>query len=197
MFREKIQEDMSNGWNVHDFLKDKSVDEINQWCDPMRKDFHVCLLSITGDLNIGMIIRTAHNFGASSIVTIGRRTYDKRSTVGSHNYIPIHRISGFYADRNEIDPEVFRKTMNDLNLFPIFVETGGEELGSFSWKNKVKGNPCFVLGPEGDGICDEILSMKDDFNSFIVSIPQYGAIRSFNVSAAAAIVMWDFVKETD
>ena len=198
MFKEKIREDSANGWNVHDHLKNMSVEEINEWCEPHRLSFSVCLLSITGDLNIGVMIRTAHNLGASSVITIGRRIYDKRSTVGSHNYIPLHRINGFLPNSCEIDVNIFSKTMKDFGLFPIFIETGGEDLGTFSWKDKLSKTsltPCFVFGSEGEGISDDILSTKEEFRSFIVGIPQRGAIRSFNVSAAGAIVLWDFVKE--
>ena len=201
MFREKIKAENSNGWNVHDFLKDKSVEEINDWCDKSRKNFSVCMLSITGELNIGVILRTAHSFGAKSAFILGRRFYDKRSTVGCYHYIPLHRIAGLNPEQDDIEPTVFYNAMVEHNLAPIFVETGGEILGNFSWNDKISNipsdkTPCFVFGSEGNGIPESILAMQEEFGTFTVGIPQCGAIRSLNVSAAASIVLWDFVKET-
>ena len=200
MFKEKIKEQISNGWNVHDFLKDKSVEEINDWCSEKRRNFNVCCLSITGELNISSIIRTSHCFGVKTVFIIGRRFYDKRGNVGAQNYTEIIRIGGLDSNNN-IDSEIFRNTMYEYNMFPIFVETGGQNLtGWTEWANmlcrqQANKTPCFVFGSEGSGIPQSILDMTEEFNSFIVSIPQAGALRSLNVSAAASIVLWDFIKE--
>jgi tRNA G18 (ribose-2'-O)-methylase SpoU len=49
---------------------------------------------------------------------------------------------------------------------------------------------CLVFGNESNGLPESFLN--SDMKK--ISIPQLGVLRSFNVSAAAAIVMWDFYK---
>ena len=48
-----------------------------------------------------------------------------------------------------------------------------------------------VFGNEGLGIADDVLELGKEFpGSFILSIEQYGIMRSLSVSCAAGIVMW-------
>jgi tRNA G18 (ribose-2'-O)-methylase SpoU len=53
--------------------------------------------------------------------------------------------------------------------------------------------PCLVFGSESKGIPQEIVN---DSRAEVVAIPQVGVIRSYNVSAAAAIAMWELVRST-
>ena len=198
VFRDIVKKEIAGASNVHDFLKGKSIPEVKEWCKPRLKNFSVCTLSLTGELNIGVITRVAHCFGTQAIYIIGRRRFDKRSTVGAHAYTNVVQIDALDSDQEMIESGVFFDTMDQNNLFPIFVEIGGDDLGSFTWTKRLEGvdkQPCFVFGSEGDGIPLEILESAERYGSFVVTIPQYGAIRSLNVSSAASIVLWDYVKE--
>ncbi len=48
-----------------------------------------------------------------------------------------------------------------------------------------------VMGNELEGLSQSILSLIDEF----IEIPQYGTKHSLNVSVAAGIVAWEFVKQ--
>lgn len=50
----------------------------------------------------------------------------------------------------------------------------------------------FVLGNEVDGVSQEIISLSD----ICLEIPQFGAKKSFNVSVAAGIVLWDVLSKS-
>lgn len=50
----------------------------------------------------------------------------------------------------------------------------------------------FVLGNEVDGVSPEIISKSD----ICLEIPQFGAKKSFNVSVAAGIVLWDVLSKS-
>ncbi len=185
-------------YNVHDHFKMYSVEELKKINASDRLPFAVCITNLDGSLNVGIIIRTACLLGAERVIVFGRRKYDARSCVGSHNYIPIERVDGFVnnriadTDNAEIDPEKFQQVMQKWNYIPIFVETNGEPITNMS--NFVAGNgtPCLVLGSESNGIPESILNLYAMHNS--LSIPQLGVIRSFNVSAAASIAMWEMYK---
>ena len=184
-----ISESIGN-LNVHEHLKGRSVAELRKLCDKDRKPFGVCVLNITGELNVGTIVRSALLTGAQKVGIIGRRKYDKRGTVGSYNYIDVDRVDGLNDDGLTINPVVFWNWMLENNYSPIFVEQGGIMLNDIDWRRVTDDMhqklPCLVFGNENRGIQDDILN---DNRGMIVSIEQCGVIRSYNVASAAAIVM--------
>ena len=83
------KETLSNHFNVRDEFKDNTVAENVAICNRDRLKFSVGCINVTGDLNIGMMIRSACLFGAENFYIFGRNKFDKRSTVGAENYINI------------------------------------------------------------------------------------------------------------
>lgn len=190
--------DLASNFNVHNHLKHKTVEELQQVNMEDRLPYAVAVINLTGSLNVGIIIRTACNLGAERVIVFGRRKYDARSCVGSQNYIPIERIDGFDDNRApdpELVPERFAEVMKEFNYFPIFFENEigasvrllGEYARGVARKCPLK--PCLVFGAEGTGIPESILDQ-----GAIFSIPQLGVIRSYNVSAAASIALWEAYK---
>jgi tRNA G18 (ribose-2'-O)-methylase SpoU len=51
----------------------------------------------------------------------------------------------------------------------------------------------FVFGNEVDGVTDEVIQVCDG----VIEIPQWGMKHSLNISVAAAVVMWEFVRKVD
>lgn len=180
--------------NVHDHLKGLSIKELRDLCDKDRAPFGVCILNITGELNVGTIIRNALLTGARKVAIMGRRKYDKRGTVGSENYIDVERIEALNDDGLTINKDIFWTWIDDNNFMPIFCEHGGIPLTIVDWSEWVRDmsprNLCLVFGNENRGVQDDILN---DERGRIVSINQKGTIRSYNVASASAIVMHDLV----
>jgi len=199
-FKEISQEISNNSFNVRDDLKQMTVEEIREINQQDRLDYQVMALSLTGDMNIGNIVRTSLLHGAEKVWVYGRRKFDTRGAVGSQNYIDVERIYGFEGDGNtmQFDVDQFRKIVLDNHFTPVFVEQGGMTLGTFDWAETiydVDRKILLVMGNETNGIPDEILALKDELHGYIVSIPQRGVMRSFNVGTAMAIVAWDMRKD--
>lgn len=197
-FKEEIKKDMrESGFNVHKRFDHLTVPELQEVCKKDRNPFAVCALSVTGDLNIGSMIRTASLYGAEKFIIFGRRKYDRRGVVGANNYIDIEVIDGLVKDSSGelagFDSNLFWATMLGSPYTPIFVEQGGEVLGKFNWDSFLKGihRPCLVFGNENRGIPENIMNLYMHSESFVVSVPQCGVIRSHNVSVASGIVMHD------
>jgi len=176
--------------NVLDELKDKNVQALQEiYLKNANRDAVVCL-NLTGEINIGMVIRSASNFSMGRVIIIGKRSYDRRAAVGMQNYIPIERIHAMVGDHNEIlnidmANEYLAQMSVDYQI--IFVEHGGiniTEIRNLTFTKPVM----FILGTEQNGIPDGILQKKEEFGAIIVTIPQTGIGRSFNVSNAFAIV---------
>jgi tRNA G18 (ribose-2'-O)-methylase SpoU len=85
--KEFIEQTRATYWNVHDDLKDKTLPELQKICKNDQLPFAVCALNVTGDLNLGMMMRTASLFGAERFIIYGRHNYDSRTTVGAQNYL--------------------------------------------------------------------------------------------------------------
>lgn len=186
----------SNFWNVHDELKGLSLEKLKEIQGKETLPYAVCVLNLTGDLNTGMIARTACLHGCREMFIFGRRKYDKRSTVGAQNYMKITRVDGFKDDTNVLCVDKFLEMMKEHKYYPIAVEQGGYPINLVNagdWAEIVgflqeAPYPCLVFGNENEGIPEDILNEC----TATLSIPQRGVLRSMNVSAAAAIALHVF-----
>lgn len=183
-----IQDALSNHWNVKEEYKGKSLEELRAIRKADLLPFAVCAINITGDLNLGIMMRSACLLGAERFIIFGRHSYDRRTTVGSHNYMEIVKAGSI--DRGgglDIDYKEFEPTLAKYNYHPVFLETGGEPLDKFHFVHTFGDtDPCLVFGNEGLGIPAWLM-----VNHPVVSVPQGGVLRSFNVSAAASIAMYE------
>lgn len=180
--------------NVHDHLKHLDVPELQTLSSQDRLPWHTMCLNLTGDLNVGTIIRTSHCMGASSVIVFGRQKIDNRSLVGAANYIKVEKVPAL-DDKLEYDPQAFVDALVSRNLVPVFVECGGHSAHDAPWTTWIdamtrRGQQlCLVMGNESGGIPPEILATGCMFaNSHVVSVPQRGVIRSLNVAVAHSMV---------
>ncbi|NJO65237.1 MAG: TrmH family RNA methyltransferase, partial [Richelia sp. RM2_1_2] len=161
--------------------------------------FAIATLSVTGDLNVGAMLRTAHLMGAREGFVIGRRKIDRRSLVGIQNYFEIHRLEGRNEDMMSINSERVKEIFTEYNLVPIVMEVGGTPLTEMKWREvfaNSPGLPTVVAGNEGRGIDDDTMKVLTDIPGAVrVAIPMRGVMRSFNVGHSLSIVMWDMVSK--
>ncbi len=174
-------------YNVHTPFQPLGVDRVKQISASLALPFTFMAYNLHGDVNIGMMIRTAVILGASDFYLVGKRKYDRRTDVGSKNYIQLHRLAS-------VDKEFF--TQN--KLVPIALEQGGQPLEEFSFaKYFPESLPlgwklCFIAGSESYGIPRSFLK---EIDAPILSISQYGVTRSLNVSIASSILMYEYTKQ--
>jgi tRNA G18 (ribose-2'-O)-methylase SpoU len=169
-------------YNVHTPFQDHSPERLKQISQKIALPVHLMLFNLDGNMNIAMSIRSAAVLGCSDVWIVGRRRYDARPEVGAKHYINVHKV-------DTVDSSFFE----EHNLQPVLVEQGGVSLEDINFKPLMKKTVCFIVGSESDGIPKEFLDEMKDVPR--VSISQYGMIRSFNVSIAASIVMYEFLKQ--
>ena len=174
-------------YNVHTPLQGMSVEKVKSLSKGLALPLCLMMYNLNGDMNVGMSVRTAVIYGCSDIYIVGKKRYDRRPEVGAKNYIQFHRFAS-------ITPSFFVEN----KLVPIFVEQGGTLLDEFSFQpylpNKlVEGwKVCLVMGSESYGI--PMCKFKE-LNAPILSISQYGVMRSLNVSVATGVVLYEFTKQ--
>ena len=134
--------------------------------------------------NLGAIIRTAECVGAHGVIIPKRRSagltaiVDKASA-GALEHMAIARVPNLVAAI-----ETLKK--NGLWIYGTAAD-GSNEL----WKTDLTGPACIVIGSEGSGI-SRLVREKCDF---LVSIPLRGQISSLNASAAAAVLLYEALRQ--
>lgn len=186
IMRDKIT---SEHYNVKDDFKSNTVAENKTICLDSSIPMAIGAVNLSGSLNLGMMIRSSSLLGAERFFIFGRKKYDKRSTVGANHYIDIEHYSDIVSHIGSI--------CYKYNYQLILVEHGGFELPltDYYWETLCNGkSPLFLFGSESEGFDDDLLVYAKITRSPIISIPQLGVLRSFNVSSAMSIVAWEYNK---
>jgi len=134
--------------------------------------------------NLGAILRTADAAGADGIVIPERRAASVTGTVtkasaGASEHLPIAKVTNIARTVEEL---------KERNIWTV----GLDERGSQTYDALDYNMDCaLVLGAEGKGLHD-LVKRKCDF---LVSIPMFGKVSSLNVSVAAAVVLYEIVRQ--
>src|SRR5437588_7768562 len=134
--------------------------------------------------NLGAILRTADAAGADGVVIPERRSAAVTGTVtktsaGASEYLPIAKVTNI------------ARTVEELKERNIWV-VGLDERGPKTYDALDYNMDCaIVLGAEGKGVHDLVRKKCD----FLVSIPMLGKVLSLNVSVAAAVVLYEIVRQ--
>src|SRR5579863_9961289 len=134
--------------------------------------------------NLGAILRTADAAGANGIVIPERRAAAVTGTVtkasaGATEHVPIAKVTNIARTVEEL---------KEQNIWTV----GLDEHGSKTYDALDYNMDCaVVLGGEGKGLHD-LVKRKCDF---LVSIPMLGKVPSLNVSVAAAVVLYEIVRQ--
>ena len=146
--------------------------------------FLVILDGVTDPHNLGAIIRTAECAGAHGVVIPKRRSAGLTSIVaktsaGAVSYVPVARVPNIPALLEQLQKE------------GVWVFGTAAEGTSDLYSADLKGPAAIVIGSEGDGMTRLVREKCD----FLVSIPMKGKISSLNASAAAAILLYEAVRQ--
>lgn len=134
--------------------------------------------------NLGAIIRTADAAGAHGIIIPKRRSAGLTAVVGKTSagavaHVPVARVPNLTA------------CLKDLKEQGIWV-FGADMNGTTGlYKADLRGPAALVIGSEGEGMSRLVAETCD----FIVSIPMFGKINSLNASAAAAVLLYEAVRQ--
>lgn len=161
-----------------------SVDEILDIArERGEKPFIVIADEIADPHNLGAIIRCAEGAGAHGLIIPKRRASGltavvDKSSAGALEHIAIAKVPNLAA------------AIDELKEKGIWVY-GAEADGTPYYETKFDSATAIVVGSEGNGI-SRLIREKCDF---IISIPMYGNVNSFNVSCAAAVLLCEAARQ--
>ena len=127
--------------------------------------------------NLGAVIRTADAAGAHGVIIPKRRSAGLTAVVGKTSAVA--RVPNLPA------------LLKELKEAGVWVFGTAAEGTSTLYQADLKGPAAIVIGSEGDGMGRLVRENCD----FIVSIPMRGKINSLNASAAAAVLLYEAVRQ--
>jgi len=139
---------------------------------------------ITDHHNLGAIIRTAECAGAHGIVIPKRRSAGltavvAKTSAGAVAHMPVARVANIPS------------LLKDLKKKGVWVFGTAANGTTNLYEADLKGAAAIVIGSEGDGMT----RLAEENCDFLVSIPMRGKLNSLNASAAAAILMYETVRQ--
>ncbi len=144
-----------------------------------RTPLEIAIENVEHDFNIGSIVRTANSFNVAKVHIIGRKKYNRRGAMCTDKYLEI-------VHHPTIDE--FLKTQANREL--VAIENNTPRAGALHSK-VFRPNTTLIFGSENSGITPELLEKAHD----VRFIESFGSTRSVNVGAAAAIAMYEFIRQ--
>ena len=163
-----------NNWDLEELL-DKLSSEGKQ-------PFFLVLDDLKYTQNIAAIMRTAFAAGVNGIIVNSQEknlitNETIRISMGAAERIPLVETNLFNALK--------LLTKNNIKIFAVHMD------GKVYFETNLKGAVAFVMGAEDVGITAGLLERADEK----ISIPMREGIGSLNVSASAAVVMYEKLRQ--
>ncbi len=145
--------------------------------------FIVLCDGVTDPYNLGAIIRSAVCCGAHGLVIPKRRACGltplvSKASAGAIEHLPIAKVANIANTVEQLKKE---------GVWVFAAEAGGPNV----YDTDFTGACAIVMGSEGDGVSQSVVKACDG----VVSIPIYGEVNSFNVSAATAIILAEVARQ--
>lgn len=134
--------------------------------------------------NLGAVIRTAEAAGAHGVIIPKRRSAGltavvAKTSAGAVSHLPVARVSNLTAQ------------LKALKKQGLWVFGTAAEGSTPLYEADLTGPTVVVIGSEGDGMGRLVREQCD----VLLSIPMRGQIHSLNASAAAAVVLYEAVRQ--
>lgn len=138
---------------------------------------------VTDPYNLGAIIRSAECCGAHGLIIPKRRAVGltplvTKASAGALEHLAIAKVANIAS------------TIESLKKQGVWVYAA-EADGTDLYQADLKGPCAIVMGSEGDGVSQLVRKTCDG----VISIPLYGKVNSFNVSAAAAVILTEAARQ--
>ncbi len=160
------------------------VDDILNFAKSKDEDPRIIILDeIEDPHNLGAIARTVEALGFHGIIIPRRRSALVTETVykasaGAVEHLLIARV-------NNISQTIEQLKVSGLWIYGA--DMGGEPAS----KTNLSGKIALVIGNEGRGLGERVKKTCDS----IISIPMVGQIGSLNASCAAAVLMYEVIRQ--
>ena len=151
-----------------------------------KKPLVVVMDNIRSMHNVGSVFRTADAFLISGICLCGFTPQPPHRDIHKTALGATDSVDWLYYEHT-VDAVLALKERG-YKVLAIEQTKGSVLLNDYVHTNTPT---AFVFGNEVDGVSDEVLQVCDG----VIEIPQWGMKHSLNISVAAAVVLWEFVRK--
>lgn len=146
--------------------------------------FILLLDEINDPHNLGAILRTAEAAGVDGVVIPRRRSVSltpvvARSSAGAVEYVPVARVANMVQTI---------EALKEKGIWVVGADAGARHL---YWDASLDGPLALVIGGEDKGLGRLVKESCD----FTVRLPMVGKIGSLNASVAAALLVYEAVRQ--
>jgi tRNA G18 (ribose-2'-O)-methylase SpoU len=151
----------------------------NLMAEPGEHPFVVVLDHLKAGFNVPKIFRSAEAFGAYEVHLVGIGPFDPAPAKGSFKNVPA---------RNHEDFDHCYQALSERGYTLFTLEP---DCGDALAEAQLPPKSAFIFGHEERGISFD----RSDYPDIrCMHIPQFGQVQSLNVSIAASIVMYEYVR---
>ena len=145
--------------------------------------FFVALDGVTDPQNLGAVVRSAEVLGAHGVIIPTRRSASMNAAAcktasGAEEYLPVVRVGNLAL------------ALAQLQERGVWV-AAADMAGTPADEANLTGALCLVIGAEGEGV-SRLIREKSDF---VVGIETRGQVESLNASAAAAVLIYEKMRQ--
>lgn len=162
-----------------------SVDDIFKVAAERGEEpFVVVCDEISDPHNLGAIIRSAECAGAHGVIipkhrSAGLTAIVGKTSAGAAEHMAVARVASIAS------------ALEELKSRGLWVYGAAAEGSSPMWETDFSGPIALVIGSEGEGLGRLVRERCD----FLVSIPLKGKVSSLNASTAAAVLMYEILRQ--
>lgn len=159
-----------------------SVEELLEGADAVP--LILVLNGIQDPHNLGAVLRTAEAAGCTGAVIPARRAVGitpavVKASAGAVSYVPVARVANIARTL---------RYLKDRGLWVVGADPEGKEV---YWDADMKGPMVLVIGGEDKGLGRVVRDECD----FLVRLPMFGRVGSLNASVAAALLMYEVLRQ--
>ncbi|WP_432823330.1 23S rRNA (guanosine(2251)-2'-O)-methyltransferase RlmB [Trichloromonas sp.] len=170
---------------VEPFAYAEFEDLLQRWRDSAAGGFFLVLDGLTDPHNVGAVLRSAEAAGCHGVITAKDRACPitpvvDRAAAGALAHLPLCQVTNISRTLEQLKEE-------GCWIFGLAGEEGATPL----FQADLSGNLALVVGSEGSGLRPNVRNHCD----VLLGIPMQGAVSSLNASVAAAIALFEVVRQ--
>jgi 23S rRNA (guanosine2251-2'-O)-methyltransferase len=170
---------------VEPFAYAEAEELLERWRSSGQKAFFLLLDGITDPHNLGAILRSADAAGCHGVFVPKDRSCPvtavvEKTAAGALAHLPLCQVTNLARTLEELKQE-------GVWVYGMASEESAEEL----YRTDLAGNLALVVGSEGTGLRPNVRRHCDG----LLAIPMGGGVASLNASVAAAVALFEVVRQ--
>ncbi len=161
-------------------------ERIEKVMDSRRQDLALVLENLSEDLNVSAILRTAEAFGVGQVSLIHPRgvklKLSKNTSSGATKWLKIKYYTSTKVCLKQLKKQGFK-------IIGALVDPTAKVL----WDQSFEGKIAIIVGNEAQGLTEDTQKLLDAN----IYLPMFGLTESLNVGVAAAIFIYETVRQKE